>query len=302
MFNPKGGNILDEQLAVSGLEMNIAGVLAGIGAVASIAGGIMGASATSSANRRAEANYQGQKKAAKKVADRTNEYNREVFATDLQNYYNNREYEWETTLKNYKYNQSIQDYNYTAAMAQYAASVENTEQQLVYNSLAAQEAQESEQAALNEILAEDAFQREGLLIEQMKTEGRSALLQAGRSKAKAMQSNVAAAGRDLAVMSASVEAARAQSGRNMRDIALGKFIDDQNVMSAMMIKPQRLPDLPEPVQAPERIFIEPMKVDPAFISAPIKQNPYVPLVQGIGSAAGGLMQADLGGAFGNKYP
>ena len=274
-----------------------AGILAGIGVATDLLGGFLGFSATKDANKQAQENYSKQRKAAKQVAKRTNEYNRAVFATDLQNYYNNREYEWETTLKNYKYNQSIQDYNYTAAMAQYAASVENTEQQLVYNSLAAQEAQESEQAALNEILAEDAFQREGLLIEQMKTEGRSALLQAGRSKAKAMQSNVAAAGRDLAVMSASVEAARAQSGRNMRDIALGKFIDDQNVMSAMMIKPQRLPDLPEPVQAPERIFIEPMKVDPAFITAPIKQNPYVPLVQGIGSAAKGAMQADLGGAF-----
>ena len=258
-----------------------------------VASGFLGMSATNKANKQNESNYRKQQKAANKVAKRTNEYNRAVFATDLQNYYNNREYEWETTLKNYQYNQSVQDFQYTAAMAQYAASVENTEQQLVYNSLAAQEAQESEQAALNEILTEDAFQREGLLIEQMKTEGRSALLQAGRSKAKAMQSNVAAAGRDLAVMSASVEAARAQSGRNMRDIALGKFIDDQNVMSAMMIKPQRMPDLPEPVQAPERIFIEPMKVDPAFISAPIKQNPYVPLVQGIGSGLQTLAQPGL---------
>ena len=289
MFNPKGGNILDEQLAVSGLELGIvitpALALAGVSFATNVVGGIMGMSATNKANKQNQANYRGQQKAAKKVADRTNEYNKAVFATDLQNYYNNREYEWETTLRNYQYNQSVQDFQYTAAMAQYAASVENTEQQLVYNSLAAQEAQESEQAALNEILTEDAFQREGLLIEQMKTEGRSALLQAGRSKAKAMQSNVAAAGRDLAVMSASVEAARAQSGRNMRDIALGKFIDDQNVMSAMMIKPQRMPDYPEPIQAPERIFIEPMKVDPAFISAPIKQNPYVPLVQSVG---GGL--------------
>lgn len=263
--------------------------------VVNTASGFLGMFSQRSAKKQAQENYRAQRQAARKVAKRTNEYNKAVFATDLQNYYNNREYEWETTLRNHKYNQSVQDFQYTAAMAQYAASVENAEQQLMYNSLAAQEAQESEQAALNEILAEDAFQREGLLIEQMKTEGRSALLQAGRSKAKAMQSNVAAAGRDLAVMSASVEAARAQSGRNMRDIALGKFIDDQNVMSAMMIKPQRMPDLPEPIQAPERIFIEPMKVDPAFISAPIKQNPYVPLVQSIGSGLQSLANPKLYG-------
>lgn len=274
-----------------------AGFLAGVGIVSDLVGGFLGFSSTKAANRQAQENYEAQLKAAQKVADRTNEYNARVHAADLQNYYNNREYEWETSLKNYQYNQSVQDFQYTRAMAQYAASVENTEQQLMYNSLAAQEAQESEQAALNEILAEDAFQREGLLIEQMKTEGRSALLQAGRSKAKAMQSNVAAAGRDLAVMSASVEAARAQSGRNMRDIALGKFIDDQNVMSAMMIKPRRMPDYPEPIQAPERIFIEPMEVDPVFITAPIKQNPYVPLVQSIGSSAKGGLHAYQSGAF-----
>ena len=39
MFNPKE-NLLDQQLAVSGLEMNIVGVIAGISAVASVVGGI----------------------------------------------------------------------------------------------------------------------------------------------------------------------------------------------------------------------------------------------------------------------
>jgi hypothetical protein len=297
MFNPKGNNILDEQLAVSGLEMNIAGVLAGVSAVASIAGGIFGASEASKSNKRAESNYKAQVKAAKKQADRTNEYNKKVYNADLENYYNNREYEWETTLKNYQYNQSIQDYNYKKAVEQYAASVENTEKQLIYNSLAAKDAQESEQAALSEILSEDAFQQQGLLIESLQAEGRSALLQAGQSRTKAMQSQAAATGRDLSVMAASVKSARAQSARNMRDIALGKFIDDQNAMSAMMIRPDRLPDLPKPVQAPERIFVKPMKVDPAFISAPIKQSTFAPIVQGIGGAASTLMKADLGGAF-----
>ncbi len=301
MFNPKE-NLLDQQLAVSGLEMNIAGVLAGISAVASIAGGIIGSNQAAEANRTSERNYRAQQKAAQRQADKTNEYNKKVYNADLENYYNNREYEWETTLKNYQYNQSIQDYNYTRAIEQYAGSVENAEKQLIYNSLAAQEAQASEQAALSEILSEDAFQQQGLLIESLQAEGRSALLQAGQSRAKAMQSQAAATGRDLSVMAASVKSARAQSARNMRDIALGKFIDDQNVMAAMMIRPERLPDLPEPVQAPERIFVEPMEVDPAFIAAPIKQSTFAPIVQGIGSAAGTIMKADLGGAFNNTYP
>ena len=44
MFNPKE-NLLDQQLAVSGLEMNI--TWAGVGAVTSIVGGIFGASSAS---------------------------------------------------------------------------------------------------------------------------------------------------------------------------------------------------------------------------------------------------------------
>ncbi len=50
MFNPKINNLLDDQLAVSGLEMNIAGVVAGVSAVASLASGIMGASQASKNN------------------------------------------------------------------------------------------------------------------------------------------------------------------------------------------------------------------------------------------------------------
>ena len=287
MFNPKE-NLLDQQLAVSGLEMNILPVLAGITAVASIAGGISQSRQNAKNNARQEKSYKEQKAASEKIAERTNKYNKEVYQTDLQNYYNNRAYEWETTLRNYKYNQSIQDYNFQATAKQYEASVANTEQQLIYNSMAAMEAQESEQAALNEILAEDAFQREGLLIEQLKNEGRAALLQAGNSKAKAMQSQAAAMGRDSAVMRASLGSARAQSERNMRDIALGRFIDDQNVMSSMMIRPDRLPDLPAPIQAPERIFVEPMEVDPQYIAPPLKQSTFAPIVQGIGSAAMGV--------------
>ena len=63
--------------------------------------------------------------------------------------------------------------------------------------MAAMQARESEQASLAEILNEDAFQRESLLVEQLKNEGQAALLQAGNSRAKAVQSALAQTGRDL---------------------------------------------------------------------------------------------------------
>ena len=293
MFNPKE-NLLDQQLAVSGLEMNIVGaIFAGVSAVASIAGGISASNQAKKNNARAEKNAADQRAAAKEQADRTNEYNRKVFAADKANYYSNRAYEWETSLRNYKYNQAIQDYQYNQTVSQYQSSVENTQQQLVYNSMAAMEARESEQASLNEILTEDAFQRESLLVEQLQKQGQAALMQAGKSRAKAIQSANAQVGRDRAVMRASLNSARMQSERNMRDIALGKFIDDQNVMSSMMIRPERLPDLPAPIQAPERIFVAPIEATEAFVPAPLQQSTFAPLVQGIASAGSVMSNPNL---------
>ena len=296
MFNPKE-NLLDQQLAVSGLEMQIFGVIAAVGAVTSIVGGISASNQAKKNNQRAEQNYNEQKDAARIQADKTNEYNKKVFAADKANYYSNRAYDWQTSVRNYQYNQAIQDYNFLQTARQYQSSVENTQQQLTYNSMAAMQARESEQAALNDILNEDAFQRESLLVERLKNEGQAALLQAGNSRAKAVQSALAQSGRDSAVMRASLTSAQLQSQRNMRDIALGKFIDDQNVMAAMMIRPDRLPDLPAPIQAPERIFVEPIEASEAFIPAPLQQSTFAPIVQGIGSAAGGLTSAYGAGAF-----
>ena len=297
MFNPKENNLLDEQLAVSGLEMNIVGVFAAVSAVASIAGGISASKQAAKNNRTAAKNAAEQRAAAKEQAQKTNAYNKEVFAADKANYYSNRAYEWETALRNYKYNQEIQEYNYQQAAARYLASVENTQNQLAYNSMAAMQARESEQASLNDILNEDAFQRESLLVEQLKNEGQAALMQAGKSRAKAMQSAVAQSGRDRAVMAASLRSAQLQSERNMRDIALGKFIDDQNVRAAMMVKPERLPSMPAPIQAPERIFVAPIEATEAFIPAPLQQSTFAPLVQGIGSAGSALTAGYQAGGF-----
>ena len=277
-----------------------AGIMAGIGAVASIGSGIAGASQASQNNARAEQNYQAQKRAAEDQARRTNEYNQRVFEADKENYRRTREYEWQTAIQNWQYNTEIQDYQYLQTAKQYLSSVENTQQQLTYNSIAAREAQEQEQASLAEILNNDAFQREGMLIESLQNEGRAAMLQAGGSRAKAIQSTVAEQGRNSAILSASLISAGQHSQRNMRDIEMGRYADDLKARNAMMIEPERLPDIPQPIKPPERVFVEPMKATAGFIASPMQQSIFAPLISGVGSAAGGLMKAELGGAFGNK--
>ena len=288
-FNPKGHSLLDDQLAESGLEMNIFGVIAG---VASIAGGIIGSQQASKANDQAQANADAQRRAAEEQARLTNEYNARVFEADKENYRRTREYEWNTAVKQWQYNSEIQDYQYLQTAKQYLSSVENTQQQLTYNSVAAREAQEQEQASLAEILNSAAFQQEGMLIESMQNEGRAALLQAGGSRTKAIQSTVAEQGRNAAILSASLLSAGMQSQRNMRDIEMGRYADDLKARNAMMIEPDRLPDIPKPITPPDRIFVEPMKATAAFVPDPIRQSTIAPVISGIAGGASAFAQVD----------
>src|SRR5210317_523795 len=267
-------------------------IFAGVGAAASLASGISGAASDSSHNAQAQANYEQQKKAAEEQARQTNEYNSRVFEADKENYRRQREYEWQTAIKQWQYNSEVQDYQYLQTARQYLSSVENTQQQLTYNSIAAIEAQEQEQASLAEILNSDAFQREGMLIESLQNEGRAALLQAGGSRAKALQSTVAEQGRNAAILSASLISAGMQSQRNMRDIEMGRYADDLKARNAMMIEPERLPDIPQPIKPPERVFVEPMKATAGFIPAPMQQSTFAPIMQGIASAGSMIAGVD----------
>ena len=281
----KNYDLLGEQLAESGLEMNI---FAAIGAGVSVIGGIFGASSADKQNRKAEQQYEDQMEAAEEAADLQNEYNQEVFEADKQNYANNRRYEYETAVRQWKYNQSIQDYSYLQTVKQYGKSVENTKNQLSYNSLAARQAYEGEQSALNEIYTEDAFNRQDLLVNQLQSQGQAQSGQAGRSRTKALQSSLAEIGRNAAVMNASLTSSVKQTDRNLRDISMRRYGADMQARASMMLEPERLPDLLQPTQAPERIFVEPMEVLPQSIGAPRQQSVFAPLVSGLTSGLGAL--------------
>ena len=277
----------------------IVGVFAGISAAASVASGIAGASQASSQNAQAQSNYEAQKRASEEAARKTNEYNKRVFEADKINYQRQREYEWNTAVKQWQYNSEIQDFQYLQTARQYLSSVENTQQQLTYNSVAAREAQEQEQASLAEILNNDAFQREGLVIERLQNEGRAALLQAGGSRTKAIQSTVAEQGRNAAILTASLVSAGQQSQRNMRDIAMGRYADDLKARNAMMIEPERLPDIPQPIKKKERLFVEPIKNKEGERKKKRRQSIFAPMIQGVAGATSTLTKAGVGGAFGS---
>lgn len=299
MFNPKE-NLLDQQLAVSGLEMQwVAAAFAGISAVTSIVGGITGSQDADKANRQREANAQAQRKAARAQAKATNAYNKEVHFAERQNYFDNRQFQYETALKNWRYNQQIRDYEYNAVVQRYAKSVENTDNQLTFNNVAAMDAYAAEQAALNEIMAEDAFNQQGALVDRLQQEGQASMGQAGVLRQKAVQSRIAAAGRNSAISDASLKSSVEQSRRNMRQIAIQRYGADLQAKANLMIRPEALPDIPMPELGPARTFVAPMKATPGFIPDPIKQSTTAPLLSGISSAASSLASVDWGNTFGN---
>jgi len=262
---------------MAAIALGVAGLVTGI------ASGIAGSAQASSQNAQARSNYEAQKRASEEAARLTNEYNARVFTADKENYRRQREYEWTTAVKSWQYNSEIQDYQYAQTAKQYLSSVENTQQQLTYNSIAAMEAKAQEQASLAEILNSAAFQQEGMLIESLQNEGRAALLQARGSRAKALQSTVAEQGRNAAILSASLVSAGMQSQRNMRDIEMGRYADDLKARNAMMIEPERLPNIPQPIKPPERVFVEPMQATAGYIPAPMQQSIFAPLISGLSS-------------------
>ena len=279
-------NLLKEQLAQSGLEMSLDPIIGAalIGGGTSILSGIFGSKSASDQNAQAQANYEAQQRAAKAAADAQNEYNKQAFEVEKQNYQNFRKYEWDTAVKSWQYNSEVQDFQYLQTVKQFGKSVENTQDQLTYNNIAAMQASEAEQASLQEIMNETAFTMQGALVEQLQAEGRAALGQAGNSRNKAIQSTIASIGRDAAVMDASLSSSVEQMRRNMRDISMRRYGADMQAKASMMIAPESLPDIPQPTQAPERIFIEPMKVMPGAVAQPVQQSTWAPLMSGIAQA------------------
>ena len=292
MFNPKE-NLLDQQLAVSGLEMNI--TWAGVGAITSIAGGIFGASSAAKQNREARKAQQRQQAIANKQAKITNEYNRASFEAEKKDYFAAREFQYETAVKQWQYDTEIQDLRYVQDVRAYEASVENYGQQTMFNNVAYQASKEANQASYSEALAANAFEGETMLVENLEAAGRAALGQAGVSRGKAMQALAAKQGRDLAVLRASMSSQAQEFRRGMFDLAMQKYGADMQAKANLMIQPDRLPELIAPEMGPARTFVEPAKVLPGAVPPAKYTNPMLPLIGGITSAANAGLTAAAAG-------
>ena len=158
MFNPKE-SLLDQQLAVSGLEMHI-DIFTGITAVASIAGGIFGSRSASKSNKRAREAERKQREHNEKVAKLTNEHNDKLDAADKANYYAMREYSHETNLRNWQRGAEIQDFQYLNTLKQYQKDQAIGNAQLGLNAVAEADGIQAEQDAIKEAFIQHNFQHQ----------------------------------------------------------------------------------------------------------------------------------------------
>jgi len=162
MFNPKGSNLLDEQLAVSGLEMYADGVItaAVVGGAAQVIGGIFGASSASKQNAAARRAERKQRKFNKKVAKKTNKYNDKLDAADQANYHAMRDYSYETSIKNWNRGKELQNFAFAQEAKKYEKSLEITSGQIGLNQEAAQQGIMGEQASIEDMFIQQQFQGE----------------------------------------------------------------------------------------------------------------------------------------------
>ena len=209
-------------------------------------------------------------------------------------------YNFDTAVKKWQFDTQIQAIQAKTDAQKALMSAENTQKQLTFNEVSQQQAKSKNQLALDEAMAEDAFARQDLLVNQLQAQGQAMLGQAGKVMNKKVQSLDAQVGRDLAVLDASLTGQINQSNLEMFDITLGKYAADAKAMASMMLTPEKMPDIPAPTKPPMPTFVAPPKVLPGMASPYQSQSVAMPLIQGLGGAASSLASIDWGSPNNNN--
>jgi|TARA_R100000482_G_scaffold119603_1_gene64290 hypothetical protein len=147
MFNPKE-NLLDQQLAESGLELEIK-LIKDL-----VTGGAYSRNKTAAANERAAKKHQ------KKIADLTNKHNRKLDKADKENYRNMRNFQHESNIRNWKRGKEIQDFQYLSQMQQYQKSQAIGNAQLGLNAEAMAQGIDAEKNVIEEAFIQQQFEHE----------------------------------------------------------------------------------------------------------------------------------------------
>ena len=267
MFNPKE-NLLDQQLAESGLEMKILDFLTG---------------GAKSRNETAKENEKAAKKHQKKIAELTNEHNDELDVADRLNYKNQVEAQVKSNLRNWERGAEIQDFQYLSQLKQYQKSQAIGNAQLGLNAEAAAQGAAAEMSTIEEAfiqqqfqheasmsdlkeaytqgmfdrrdqniklagirsqkqfgmaslmneldqqVTQNALQKESAMIDNLVSEGTAQLGQAGRSTAKGLQANMASLQRSLMALDTEMSGRRVSAHLQMAELQTDASLAEMSV-------------------------------------------------------------------------
>ena len=296
-FNPKGSSLIDEQLAVSGLNHNIVGAI--IGGVLGIGSALIGAN---SSRRAAQANndaierqYEYDKEAYKARADKLvsdRQFTIDTIATKERNERRLAEFQDAAASRRYNYDMMIRNREQESLNAQFVRSNEIFNEQINLNEQSARNAARNELTALMETRQKLAFDNQELIIESLRNRGAArARGVTGRSAEKVAQSYMAELGRQQAILAETATSAARSTKSAMREIAQDKFSADLAAYAQKMLEPGTLPEPIKPIATPVAEFIYPRELQEFdFGPTPIKGA-----IQDPGAAFAGSLAASVGG-------
>jgi hypothetical protein len=254
-INPKGFDLLGEQLAESGLEMNILGAV--IGAATSIFGASQQSSAADAANKRAEEQVEAQYEYDKErysmskdklKADRN--FAIDQIQTNIRNDERLADLKNQQSLDNYGFNLKIREQQMRNYTNQYKKSSTLYDQQLSFNDMAANNASTAEQQKMNDAMSQAAFQNEDLFVQGLQETGTlMARGQAGKSVRKGKQSLNAQLGRNQNIVMANLLSSRSSMRSALAQVATQRTGADIQAFANLMIPQDAPPEVLEPYAA-----------------------------------------------------
>jgi hypothetical protein len=238
------------------------GIVSGIiGVGSSIIGGIGSSQADAAARRAQDAQNKYNKQVWSFNKQKVNlDYDQavKIFNSGVRNEETLAAFKDKTNLDDYLYKLKIQDFEYQTQMRQYRKSEELYGQQLTFNALAQQAANEAEYRRLQDATNEIAYQNQDIVIKALDTEGITAVKgQQGRSAEKAEQVQLAALGRNQAILFDSLISARGETEAALKKIAADKYGADLSAQAARMLQPERTPAIPKPLKTPRAEMVAP---------------------------------------------
>ena len=140
--------------------MAIGAIVAGVSAAVGLGTSLFGNN--SSANDDQERAQISQRKNARRQARELNAYNKKKDAVVKENYYNNRDYAFDTAVKAWERNKEIEDFQYKSTLDAYNARASISQDQLGLNAEAAELGIATTRAAFKDFEIDQAFQRESI--------------------------------------------------------------------------------------------------------------------------------------------